>query len=449
MVNIVDIERGSRAEKSGIKKGDVLISINGHPINDVLDYGFYLADKRVKLLLSRDGKEFEVTIHKETYDDIGLGFEEPLMDKKHRCENACIFCFIDQNPRGMRESIYFKDDDSRLSFLHGNYITLTNLSDADIQRIIDMHITPINISVHTTNPSLRVKMMKNKRAGDVLRYLNKLADGGCELHCQIVLCRGINDGAELDRTMRDLAVLYPAVTSVAVVPAGLTAHRDGLYKLEPFTPAECADIVAKVTSFGDNCKSKLGTRIFFASDEFYIKAGLPLPCGDFYEGYPQLENGVGMVTSFLDDIKSELEFIGDYSYDKDKPRHITIATGEAAAPYITTAVEKICSLCYNIKCDVIAVKNKFFGGEVTVSGLLTGSDFLSALSTQNLHDELLIPASTLRAEGDLFLDNKSPAWLSEKLGVPVRTVKNDAVDFICAVLGCTSPYENEDINENG
>ena len=274
----------------------------------------------------------------------------------------------------------------------------------------------------------------------MLRYLNKLAEGGCELHCQIGLCHGINDGAELDRTMRDLAALYPAMTSVSIVPAGLTAHRDGLYKLEPFTPAECADIVAQVTSFGDICKSKFGTRIFYPSDEFYIKAGLPLPNGDYYEGYPQLENGVGMITSFLEDIESELKFIGDYSYNKDKQRHITIATGEAAAPYISAAVEKICSLCYNIKCEVIAVKNKFFGGEVTVSGLLTGSDFLSALSTQKLYDELLIPASTLRSEGDLFLDGKSPAWLSENLRAPVRTVKNDAIDFICAVLGCTSPY---------
>ena len=242
MVTITDVASESRADKAGVRAGDVLVAINKNQINDVLDYRFYLASKSVTLLVLRDGKQKKFKIKKQEYDDIGLDFETPLMDKKHSCENKCVFCFIDQLPKGMRKSLYFKDDDSRLSFLHGNYITLTNLGDKDIQRIIDMHISPVNVSVHTTNPELRIKMMHNKRAGEVLEYLRRLADTGISLCAQIVLCRGLNDGAELDRTMRDLEALAPALGSTSIVPAGLTKFRDGLYQLQPFTPEECAAI---------------------------------------------------------------------------------------------------------------------------------------------------------------------------------------------------------------
>ncbi len=405
----------------------------------MLDYGFYLTEKRVSISVLRDGEALNFVIKKDTYDDIGLNFETALMDKKHRCENGCIFCFIDQNPRGMRSTIYFKDDDSRLSFIHGNYITLTNLSEHDIDRILEMHITPINVSVHTTDPELRVMMMKNKRAGEVLSYLKKLADGGCELHCQIVLCRGINDGDALRRTMTDLSYLYPGVTSVAVVPAGLTGHRDGLYPLAPFSPEECADIIRLVDDYGSMCLEKYGARIFRAADELYIKANLPLPGADYYDDYDQLDNGVGLVTSFLDEIDEELGFIDTYEFDPEKVRRVSIATGEAAAAFISAAVEKIRRVCYNLDCRVYTVKNNFFGGEVTVAGLLTGVDMAEQLKGQKLGDELLIPPSTLRAEGDLFLCGHTPEWLSEELGVPVRAAGGTASEFISAVIGCPDP----------
>ncbi|MBO6019857.1 MAG: DUF512 domain-containing protein, partial [Clostridia bacterium] len=301
MVKVTAVEPHSRAERAGILPGDELVSINGEEIRDVLDYRFYLAEKKIDLALLRDETPYTVTIKKGTYDDVGLYFETPLMDEKQACRNKCVFCFIDQLPKGMRKSLYFKDDDSRLSFLHGNYITMTNMTDRDVDRIVKMRFSPINVSVHTTNPELRVEMMKNKRAGAVLAYLPKLAAAGIELHCQIVLCRGLNDGAELARTMRDLAALAPAVDSVSVVPAGLTDHRDGLYPLKPFTPVECAAVIRQVDAFAEECLEKYGSRLFFCADEFYLSAGLPIPDESYYEGYPQLENGVGMIRSALED----------------------------------------------------------------------------------------------------------------------------------------------------
>ena len=277
MVKITLVEENSRAARAGVRAGDVLLSINQNEIMDVLDYRFYLTERRITLALTREGKPFEVSISKEEYDDIGLSFETPLMDKKRCCANKCIFCFIDQLPGGLRESLYFKDDDARLSFLHGNYVTLTNLGDKDIDRIIKMHISPVNVSVHTTNPELRCEMMKNKRAGKVLAYLDRLAEAGIRICGQIVLCRGVNDGAELDRSMQDLAKLHPALSSVSVVPAGLTKYREGLYPLSTFTPEECRAVIAQVNAFGDACERELGERIFCCADEFYLKAGMELP----------------------------------------------------------------------------------------------------------------------------------------------------------------------------
>ncbi len=443
MVIIKSTDKKSRAERAGIRAGDTLLHINGHEINDVLDYGFYLAEKNIKVTVLRDGKELTFKIKKDVYDDIGLNFETALMDDKHRCENGCIFCFIDQNPRGMRPTIYFKDDDSRLSFIHGNYITLTNLKDSDIDRIIEMHISPINVSVHTTDPELRVKMMKNKRAGESLGFLKKLADGGCELHCQIVLCRDINDGDALNKTMTDLAHLYPAVTSVSVVPAGLTGHREGLYPLSPFTPEECKAVIDRVNGMGNSCISAFGTRIFYASDEFYLTAGLPLPGDDFYGDYQQLDNGVGLITSFLTDIDRELMLIDDYDFDPAAKRNVSIATGEAAYGCITEAIEKIKKVYPNLNAGVYAVKNEFFGGAVTVTGLLTGTDMRDQLKGLPLGDELLISSSTLRAEGDLFLCGHTPEWLGEELNVKVTVTANDAASFISRVIGCKNPIESE------
>jgi len=366
---------------------------------------------------------------KDEYDDIGLEFGTPLMDKKHRCENGCIFCFIDQNPTGMRETVYFKDDDSRLSFLHGNYITLTNLHDADIDRILEMHISPVNVSVHSTNPELRVKMMKNRRAGEVLSYLKRLADGGITLRGQIVLCRGINDGDELTRTMRDLSAYYPAMDSVSIVPAGLTAHREGLYPLEPFTPEECAAVIRQVDGFN----ATLPERLFYASDEFYVKSGTPLPDDEFYGEYTQIENGVGMLTSFAHEFDSLLSTYGED--DGIPARTVSVGTGEAAYAMIKSLAEKLTAKFPQVRVNVYPVKNKFFGGQVTVTGLLTGRDFAEGLKGKELGETLYLSRTTLRAEGDLFLCGMTPDELSQTLGVPIVFTENDGAEFCEKLLG--------------
>jgi putative radical SAM enzyme (TIGR03279 family) len=436
MVTVTDVFPNSRGERAGICAGDILISINDREINDVLDYRFHLANKCVKLLLDRNGKRFAVDIIKKEYDDIGLDFETPLMDKKHSCENKCIFCFIDQLPKGMRKTLYFKDDDSRLSFLHGNYVTLTNLHDKDIDRIIEMHISPVNVSVHTTNPTLRVKMMKNKRSGEVLSYLKKLADAGISLCAQIVLCKGVNDGDELLRSMRDLEKLFPALESVSIVPAGLTKFRDGLYQLESFTPEECAQVIRTVTVFGDECKNKHGSRLFFASDEFYLKAGLPLPDDDFYEGYAQIENGVGMLTDMKTGFEYEMEETEYLHNEFNAPRKVSVATGYAAYEHISSLCEKLCREFDGLDVKVYAIRNDFFGPEITVAGLLTGKDIIAQLSDKKLGDELLIPAACLRAEGDVLLDDISPEDIGKALGgIKVSPCDSEPSAFIRSVLG--------------
>lgn len=429
MVVITGVLPHSRAEKAGIEVGDCLLEINSHPINDVLDYRFRLADRNVVLKLHRGPDIIEKKIKKGEYDDIGLEFGTPLMDKKHRCENGCIFCFIDQNPKGMRETIYFKDDDSRLAFLHGNYITLTNLHESDIERIIEMHISPVNVSVHTTNPELRVKMMKNKRAGDVLKYLDTLAEAGIKLHGQIVLCKGINDGDELERTMRDLSEYYPAMESVSVVPAGLTRYRDNLFHLEPFDEKECAAVIKQVEDFNKN----LPERMFFASDEFFVKSKTPLPGEDYYGEYTQLDNGVGMITSFSAEFDMMLSTL-----DEDEcqiRREVSLATGEAAYGMMASLIEKLTAKCPNLVCRLYKIKNNFFGGEVTVTGLLTGQDFASQLADKPLGDTLYLSKTTLRAEGDLFLCGMSPDELSEKLGgIKIEFIENDGAELVEKLL---------------
>ena len=435
MVEICNVLPRSRAAKAGIRAGDLLVAINGHEISDVLDYRFYLAECRIALSLLRNGTPYEARIKKQEYDDIGLEFETPLMDKKHSCENKCVFCFIDQLPKGLRSSLYFKDDDSRLSFLHGNYVTLTNLHDKDIQRIIDMHISPVNVSVHTTNPELRVKMMKNKRSGEVLGYLKRLADAGITLCCQIVLCKGLNDKEELTRTMHDLAALYPAMESTSVVPAGLTKFRNGLYPLTPFSPEECAAVIAQINAFGDACLKAYGSRLFFPADEFYIKAGLPLPDDEFYESYAQIENGVGMLTDLRTGISYELENADEYADPFSAPRTVSIATGEAAYAELRAICDKLEERFDGLTVHLTPIKNNFFGEQITVAGLLTAKDIIEQLSGKELGDCLLFPASALRAEGDVFLDDLTPKELSDALGVPVRPVQSDARELICAVLG--------------
>ncbi len=436
MVEITDVLAHSRAERAGVRKNDILVSINGNAISDVLDYRFYLADTHIDIEIRRGDDVFSVHIDKGEYDDIGLDFATPLMDKKQRCENKCIFCFIDQLPSGLRESLYFKDDDSRLSFLHGNYITLTNLSERDVDRIINMHITPINVSVHTTNPELRVKMMKNKHSGEVLSYLEKFKNGGTHMRGQIVLCKGVNDGEELLRTMRDLEALYPAMDSVSIVPAGLTKFRDGLYPLEAFTKKECREVIKTVTEFGDRCKEKHGTRLFYPADELYIKCGMPLPNADFYEDFTQIENGVGMIASLAEEFGAELSFLPDYiEVLGEKRRTVSVATGAAAYEFIKSLCDKLSSLCENLTVNVYKITNKFFGEQITVSGLLTGKDIFEQLAKKELGETLVLPANTLRSEGDLFLCGMSKEELSEKLSVEVAFSTDEGCDFVSKIFG--------------
>lgn len=432
MVTVYSVEGGSKAEKAGILPGDILISVCGEEINDVLDYRFYLSRTHVRLKIHRGSELFDVDITKGEYDDIGLEFETYLMDKKRTCRNKCIFCFIDQMPKGCRETLYFKDDDSRLSFLQGNYITCTNLTSKDIDRIIKMHMSPVNISVHTTDPELRVMMMKNKNAGNILDIMRRFASGGILMNAQLVLCRGINDGQQLLRSMRDLESLCPMLNSVSAVPCGITDHRQGLYEITPYDRSSSLDVVRMIEGFADECLKKHGRRIFFASDEFYINAGVPFHTGDYYEEYPQLENGVGMISLLLDQVNEELEFASEY--DLEKRRCISIATGKAAYPYIKACCDKICVLAKNTSVNVYLVENRFFGKNITVAGLLTGGDIYDRLKDEPLGDTLLIPSVTLRCEEDTFLDDMTVGELSEKLNIKIVPVISDGAELVKSIL---------------
>lgn len=433
MVKITQVLRHSPAERKGIAAGDLLISINGNEINDVLDYRFYLTDTRIKLECKRGEELFFFNISKGEYDDIGLEFETPLMDKKQTCKNGCIFCFIDQNPKGLRESLYFKDDDSRLSFLHGNYITLTNMSDADVARIVKMRFSPINISVHTTNPELRVKMMKNKRAGEVLKYLDDFKNAGLQMCAQIVLCRGINDGEELSRTMNDLSAYYPQLVSVAVVPAGLTKFRDGLYPLADFSKEEASRVIDSVNEFGDRFFKTHGTRLIYAADEFYLKAGRDVPSAEYYEEYSQIENGVGMLRSFSDEFSMGSEDAASEAAGTE--RNVSVVTGVASYPTVLKLAQELQNSVPTLSVKVYEIINHFFGESITVSGLLTGKDIAEQLKGKDLGDELILPENCLRFGEDVFLCGMTVSELSETLGVPIRIAKNDGFEFADAVLG--------------
>lgn len=428
-VIINNVEKGSPAYKKGIKGGDILLSINGNEIMDILDYRFFESEKKLKLTLLRNGKEFSKTISKKEYDEIGLLFDTYLMDKQRSCKNKCIFCFIDQMPRGMRESLYFKDDDSRLSFLFGNYITLTNITEHEVERIIKMHISPINISVHTTNTSLRVQMMKNKNAGEVLKLIERFNAAGIAMNCQLVLVPEVNDGAELERSLRDLTA-FENVCSVAAVPVGITGHREGLPEIMPFDSSRAKKTLEIIDSYAKKCIEKYGDRRVYGADEFYILAGLDFPEAEFYGDFLQLENGIGLCSLLRQEVEEALlstEFSGE------APK-CTIVTGEAAEPLIKSLVERI-GKKFNINCQVIAIKNEFFGGKITVAGLVTGGDIIKQLEGVSLGERLLIPSAMLRAENDKFLDDITVEELEEKLSVKVVTVNNNGGDLIDAVLG--------------
>lgn len=427
---ITGVVHRSPAFRAKIKKGDVLISVNGHEINDVLDYMFYCAEDRLELVLERNGERFEKTVIKSEFDELGLEFESFLMDSKRSCSNNCIFCFIDQMPKGMRETLYFKDDDARLSFLQGNYVTLTNLNDKDIQRICDMRLN-INVSVHTTNPELRCKMMHNRFAGEKLRYLKQIADSGLMMNCQIVCCPEINDGKELKRTLNDLAALMPNIQSVAVVPVGVTKFREGLYPLRPFTKDEASAVIDIIEAKGRECLEKWETRMCFPADEFYLLADRDIPETEFYEDYPQYENGVGLLRSLYDEVMQALE-----NCDTDVPaRKVTLATGTAAELFHKMLAKIIMEKLPQIKIEVVGIVNHFFGETITVAGLVTGGDLIDQLRGRELGDELLIPKVMLKADEPIFLDDLSVSDVERELGISVRASRNDGFEYLDSIMG--------------
>jgi putative radical SAM enzyme (TIGR03279 family) len=429
-VKIFDVTTGSHADKAGIKKGETLLSINSNEIVDVLDYRFYQVNRKLTLEVSDEDKNVRtIEMTKGEYEEIGLEFETYLMDKQHSCRNKCIFCFIDQLPKGMRESLYFKDDDSRLSFLFGNYITLTNITEHEIDRIIKMHISPINVSVHTTNPELRCKMMNNRFAGDTLKYLKRFADAGITLNCQIVSCPGINDGDELVRTLTDLENL--GVNMTAIVPVGLTRYRENLYPLVPYNKETAGQTIDIIEKMGDECVKKHGRRIFFPGDEFYLLAEREIPSPEFYEDFSALEDGIGMIAYLTDDVGWKLE---ELDADESLCHKVTIACGEGVFPYMKRIMSMINEKFPNITINTRAIKNNFFGGGVNVSGLVTGGDLIDQLRDDDLGDKLIIPSSMLRFENDLFLDDVSTDDVERDLSVTLVPVNNNGNDLVEAVI---------------
>lgn len=429
-VKIYDVTIGSHADKAGIKKGETLLSINSNEIVDVLDYRFYQVNRKLTLEVADEDKNVRtIEMTKGEYEEIGLEFETYLMDKQHSCRNKCIFCFIDQLPKGMRESLYFKDDDSRLSFLFGNYVTLTNITEHEIDRIIKMHISPINVSVHTTNPELRCKMMNNRFAGDTLKYLKRFADAGITLNCQIVSCPGINDGDELVRTLTDLENL--GVNMTAIVPVGLTRYRENLYPLVPYNKETAGQTIDIIEKMGDECVKKHGRRIFFPGDEFYLLAEREIPSPEFYEDFSALEDGIGMIAYLTDDVGWKLE---ELDTDESLCHKVTIACGEGVFPYMKRIMSMINEKFPNITINTRAIKNNFFGGGVNVSGLVTGGDLIDQLRGDDLGDRLIIPSSMLRFENDLFLDDVSTDDVERELGVTLVPVNNNGNDLVEAVI---------------
>ena len=422
---------GSIADELEIESGDKLISINNNEIEDVFDYHFYVNDEYLTLLIEKkNGEEWELEIEKDYEEDLGIEFEQGLMDEYRSCRNKCMFCFIDQMPKGMRETLYFKDDDSRLSFLQGNYVTLTNMSDKDIDRIVRYHLEPINISFQTTNPELRCKMLHNRFAGEALKKVDILYEGGIQMNGQIVLCKGENDGEELERTIRDLKKYVPQLQSVSVVPVGLTKYRDGLYPLEPFDKEDAKKVLATIHKWQKELYKEFGLHVIHASDEWYILAGEEVPEEERYDGYLQLENGVGMLRLLENEFEEAYTVIsGD-----EKVREVSLATGYLPYPYIQKMAQRLEEKYVNTQIHVYPIRNDFFGEMITVSGLITGQDLKTQLKDRKLGDRLLLPCNMLRSQEDVFLDDVSVSELSQALQVEIDIVKSSGQDFIEAII---------------
>lgn len=428
---ISQVKEGSIAWELEVEPGDELLSINGETIEDVFDYHYLVNDEYLELLIRKpSGEEWELEIEKDLEEDLGLEFENSLMDEYRSCRNHCVFCFIDQMPPGMRETLYFKDDDSRLSFLQGNYVTLTNMSEHDIDRIIHYHLAPINISFQTTNPKLRCEMLHNRFAGEIFSKVQRLYEAGIEMNGQIVLCKGLNDKAELERSISDLSQYLPYLKSVSVVPVGLSKYREGLYPLEPFTKEEAGQVIDTIEAWQKKLFPQYGLHFIHASDEWYLLAGRELPQEDRYDGYLQLENGVGMLRLLKEEITKELE---KHSGDHRK-RRVSFATGRLAYPYIKKYAEQIQEKYPNVEILGYEIHNEFFGELITVSGLLTGQDILAQLSEKDLGECLLLPCNLLRSGEDIFLDDIQVKTLEETFRVPVRIVEEDGRDFVTAFL---------------
>lgn len=473
------VEPESIAHEAGVQEGDVILSINGEFICDIFDYNFYTSDTSLVLNLKKpDGQEWEIEIEKDEDEGLGIEFEHPLIDKERSCANNCVFCFIDQLPVGMRETLYYKDDDSRLSFLHGNYITMTNMSEYEIDRIIRFRMSPINISVHTTNPELRRKMLGNKNAGNILERINKLVSSGITVNTQIVLCPGWNDLEELDKTLFDLTKMSPLLHSVSVVPVGITKHRNGLQQLRAFRTAEALKVVSQIEYWQSKLLACVGSRTVYASDEFYLLSGREIPNIASYEDFPQIENGVGMLASFRDEfveglrnyVEYDLKLSGSISLgdlnqrsasradcldvkkarkkseaDKGltdinvrttvKARRLTVVTGRAAADEIRRLVRLLKEeLPITSELEIIEIENNFFGEHVTVCGLLTSQDIFNQLSAKTLGEAVLLPSNMFRSGTEMFLDDVSKNELQARLGLPLLIIGNDGLSFLEAII---------------
>lgn len=434
---IQGIEEGSIAEELEIESGDMLVSINGKEIEDIFDYHYLLEDEYLEVLIEKaDGEEWLLEVEKDPDEDLGLCFGESLMDKYRSCHNKCVFCFIDQNPPGMRETIYFKDDDTRLSFLQGNYVSLTNLQKKDIERIIEYKLAPINISVHTTNPELRCKMLNNRFAGRVLEYMDMLYEAGIPMNAQIVLCKGLNDKQELRRTISDLMKYAPLIESLSIVPVGLSKYREGLYPLEPFNKEDAIELIDIVEEYQDIAMKKYGYHFVHASDEWYINAEKEIPDEDNYDGYVQLENGVGMVRLLLDGVDEAITQYLDENGGRTFPKEFKVSTitGVLAQDVMRQVAAKIKVGAPLVDLNVYPIINNFFGEKITVTGLLTGRDIVEQLRGKELGDALLLPCNVLKADEDIFLDDMTLAELQNALQVPVIIVQSNGVDIFNSII---------------
>lgn len=430
---IAKVLKGSIGEELELEQGDYLISINGVEIKDVFDYHYALNEEYLEVLIEKNnGEQWELEIDKEYEEDLGLEFEQGLMDEYKSCTNKCLFCFIDQMPPNMRDTLYFKDDDARLSFLQGNYITLTNMKEEDFQRILLYKLSPINVSVHTMNPKLRCKMLHNRFAGDALLKLERLYDAGIEMNSQIVLCKGYNDKKELDLSIEKLASMYPVMRSLSVVPVGLTKYRKGLAPLEKFKEKEAAGVLDQIHEWQDIFLKKFGSRFVYASDEWYLTAKRPIPPEEYYEGYGQIENGVGMVRSLVDEVKECLhEYAGR---EAPAPKEISFATGVLAAPILEEIFQSVRDKFPQVRGRVYTIINDFFGHDITVAGLLTGQDIIAQLKGKNLGKYLVLPEVLLKSGEDVLLDDVRVKDIEEALQIPVRIVQSDGKSLVDTIL---------------